>query len=279
LITPGISSFFEALVSQGHKITLQSNLKARMDAFTDVVSPEDTSWILVSVHSVAIKDFEKILKKVTWLKERGYPVVVKFLLDDPMMTRFAEFHDELVKREIGTMCSPIINYPPGARAFPKTYSADEWSIIAPRITLRSSWLFFAGGWVSNGSPCYAGDRMFYLRAVGDGSIYGCSSGSPAGLGNLFTGELAAREGLSSCGLDSCICDFHYYTGIIPNLDDSGSFESLAIGQIENVPFDDYLDWVRDVQPCVDLRPAIREIDSGSSGYIQRISKLIHTFRR
>ena len=262
LITPGISTLFQSLVSLGHRVSLQSNLKAKADVFLDVVAPDDTGWVLASFHSVAIDDFDKFKKKVTAVKASGYPVVVKFLLDDDMIVRFAEFHDELAAEGVGVMCSPIINYPATARPYPRAYTAEQWSAIAPRISLLSSWLFFAGGWKSHGAPCYAGNKMFYFLAMHDGAINGCSSGSPAGIGNLFSGEFLPRDGLSECQLESCICDFHYYSGIIPNLDDSGGFEKLTRGQVESVSFSEYLAWVKDVQPNVDLKPVLGAIGNG-----------------
>jgi organic radical activating enzyme len=254
VITPRIADFFQLLLDEGHRVSLQTNLKKSAAPFYETVPVEKTGWVLATFHSVALDRVDSFLKHALEIKERGYPLVVKFLLDEVLMPEFARLNDRLAENGIGVMCSPVINYPPGGQPFPHRYTPEEWQQIAPRITLLSTWLFFAGGWHSQGTPCNAGNRMIYLRGKGDGAIHGCSSGSPAGMGNLFNNELLLPGRPVPCQLDRCVCDFHYYTGIIPRLDDSEAFARLAQGRNRRVSYREFKKWMEKagVEPLVDL---------------------------
>ena len=257
LITPGIEKFFRLLVENGHLITVQTNLKKGPDLLIQTVPPEHIAWILASFHSVRLKEFGAFLSDAIELRERGYRLVVKLMLDHVLLPEFPRLFDIFKNNGIGVMLSPIIYYSPNAKVYPpRSYTPEEWSLIVPRVTLLSSWLFFSGGWKSIGSTCYAGSRMFYIWP--DGSIHGCCQGFPHGIGNLHEGKLRLLNGPVKCQLEQCVCDLHYYSGVIPVLDESVRFGALLNGEIETVPFTAYLEWLEKAQaePLVDLRPLL-----------------------
>ncbi|WP_172793635.1 tetratricopeptide repeat protein [Candidatus Desulfofervidus auxilii] len=263
LITPGIWDFFKFLVNEGHLISLQTNLKVGADLFSQAVSPEQTGWILTTFHSVELKRFECYLRNIRMLKKKGYPLVVKLILDDSMLKEFVSIYDTLKKNGIGVILSPLINFPPNSEPFPKQYTPEQWSLIAPRITLRSSWLYFAGGWRSRGALCYAGSKVFYFRPWAPrGRIDGCAHSFPRNIGSLYTNKFSPLKEPVRCGLDLCICDFNYYTGIIPKLDDSKHFKTLLSGKVQPVPFSAYFEYIKqaDIYPLIDLQPIISKIN-------------------
>ncbi len=261
LITPGISSIFEMLIRHGHLVSLQSNLKRGAEPFMQVVPPERSGWILSTFHSVELKRFPTFLKHVMMLKEKGYPTITKLVLDDLMLTELETIYAALTENGIGVILSPLLYFPPNDLAFPKQYTSEEWALIAPRINLLSSWIFFAGGFKSRGTQCYAGSRIFYIRAF-NGSIGGCGHSFPRDKGDLYANKLSPSRGPIRCGLEQCICDFHHYTGIIPKLDDSQQFNAFLRGQRESVPFSSYLAWIRQagVEPMLDLRSVLGETE-------------------
>jgi hypothetical protein len=253
LITPSIDNIFKSFVEFGHLISLQSNFKEHIDSFVNSVPPERTGWILTTFHSVQLRHFKRFQENVSFVKSKGYPIVVKLVLDEIMMTNFLEIYDTLKSNNIGIILSPLIYFPPNSKPMPKTYTAQEWSFIAPRVTLLSSWLYFAGGFNSYGIQCNAGHSIFYIR-VSDGSINGCAHSFPLNIGNIYSNRFSPLKGLISCKLRQCICDFHYYSGIISGVNDSPDFQKLLKGETRNVPFSAYLDWIAQmrIEPVIKL---------------------------
>jgi hypothetical protein len=260
LITPAISDIFEMLIQQGHIISLQSNLKSRVETFVKVVPPERTGWVLTSFHSVELKRFDSYLRNVLLLKSKGYPLAVKLVLDNALMTEFTSIYDTLVNHNLGVILSPVLYFPPDGMSWPQQYTPEQWSLIASRMTMLSSWLFFAGGFKSQGTVCYAGNQMSLLRMF-NGAIHGCGHSYPLNFGNLYTNQFTPPQKAVRCGLVQCICDFHYYTGIIPKLDDSEPYKKLMSGQNEIVPFAAYLEWIEKakVEPFLDLQAEMNGI--------------------
>ena len=92
----------------------------------------------------------------------------------------------------------------------------------------------------------------------DGSVNGCAHGFPRGLGDVYRNVFTSCAERVKCGLDLCICDFHYYTGVIPGLDDSRQFDELLRGRMRNVSLDEYLAWIdrTGIRPVKDLRQSV-----------------------
>lgn len=103
LITPTIFDFFEYLLEFRHRIVLQSNLKIGADRFMWAVPADRVDWILSTFHSVELARFDRYLTTVCRLRDSGYPVVVKLLLDAPMLPHFAQIHDRLAVAGIGVL--------------------------------------------------------------------------------------------------------------------------------------------------------------------------------
>ena len=98
LITPGIFDLFRKLIGYGHRITLQTNLKVNAEKFADAVGPENVGWITTTFHSVELSRFDRYLKNVLLLKQRGYPIAVKLVLDQILMPKFVPLYDALNQR-------------------------------------------------------------------------------------------------------------------------------------------------------------------------------------
>jgi hypothetical protein len=259
LITPGLSEMIGTLAAQGHRIGLQSNLRVGAELFMQAVAPEQTSYIVTTFHSVALDRLRSYLRVVKEMKSRGYPIVVKLLLDEVMLEEFPRVGDAFAQEGIGVFLAPRVFFPRGEDAYPQAYSAAQWARIAPRMTLAASWLYFAGGWRSRGRPCPAGQRIFHARAT-RGTIHGCAHSFPLDLGDLYANVLTPLHEMVACGLDQCVCDFHTYVGLTPGVDDSARFRQLLSGPGEPVPFAEYLAFIEraDITPLMDLRPVIAE---------------------
>ncbi len=259
LITPNLFDMLEALAAQGHLITLQSNLKAGVERFMRAVRPEQTGYIMTAFHSVVLHRLSPYLGVVSELKARGYPVVVKLVLDDAMLAALPRVHGAFTENAVGVFLTPRIHFPQDGRVYPQAYNAAQWREIAPRMTMAASWLFFAGGWRSRGRICGAGQVLFYAWA-GSGRISGCAHNFPRDLGDLYANKLDPPREMPKCGLDQCICDFHTYVGVTPGLDDSARFRALLAGPCKPVSFGDYLAFVEQagIAPFVDLVPVIAE---------------------
>ena len=259
LITPGLFEMIEALVAQGHLLGLQSNLRVGAERFMRAVPPDRTSYIMTTYHSVMLSRLSAHLDVVSEMKARGYPVIVKLVLDEPMLAEFSRVCDGFTERGVGVFLSPRLHSAEDGGVYPRTYGAAQWREIAPRVTMVSSWLFFAGGWHSRGRPCGAGQVLLYAWATG-GRISGCSHSFPRQLGDLYENSFDPLQEMPRCGLDRCICDLHTYVGVTPGLDDSARFGQLLSGSSDPVPFPDYLAFVEraGITPFMDLRPVMTE---------------------
>lgn len=260
LITPGVSDLFKACIDAGHIISLQTNLKKFAHLIPENIPVESAGWILTTFHSCEISRFKRFFNSVLQLKELGYPVVVKLVLDDVMVEHFEAFHDRFIERSIGAILSPLVIFQPAMPPAAQEYNVEQWRRIEPRINLRSTWLYFSSGFMSRGRTCKAGSMAFYARG-GNGSINGCAHSYPTDLGNLFSNEFSPKSGYITCGIDHCICDFNYYTGTIPILNDNEVFQRVASGIFQPVSFEEYLEWVElgSIQPVIDLRPVIGQL--------------------
>ncbi len=255
LITPNIEAIFQGVIDAGHSVSLQSNFRVRARAVLSRFAPERFGWILSTFHSVEIPRFPRYLETVASLRREGYPIVVKLVLDEPMLEHFEAFHDALLRHDTPVILAPLVFFPSDAPPYPKPYTREQWERIAPRLSLKSSWLYFAGGFKSRNVPCHAGERLLYTTFY-DGNIRGCSHGFPPSVGNLYRRELTLRPGPVPCGLDCCFCDFHYYCGVTPSPDDSADFARLLKDPGRLTTFAEYARWLRDerITPAQDLAP-------------------------
>lgn len=260
LVTPGIFELFRKFIGYGHRITLQTNLKVHADKFANAVPPEKVGWITTTFHSVELSRFDRYLKNVLFLKERGYPIAVKLVLDQILTPKFVPLYDALKSAGIGVTLSPLVEFPKGAEEHSYRYSVEEWRQIEPRMSMLSSWLFFAGGLRSKGHTCNAGSRMFTIRPWLGDRILGCGMDFPRGLGSIDQ-KMTPAGATVTCGVNRCFCDTYEYAGIIPSLDVSDDFERLLWGTTRHVPFSEYIDWLNraGAQPWDDLRPIMAKI--------------------
>ena len=242
LITPGFENLCRAFISQGHTISLQTNLKKSPNSFMAMVRPEKTNWILASLHSVALDHFENFLTHARLLKKYGYPIVVKLILDRRILQNLTTLCDILTDSEIGVILSPLVEFPKGEDPHPTNYTPENWKSIGPHMTLLSSWLYFDGGFRSRNVQCTAGDRLLYI-SVANGNIRGCSHGYPAKLGNIYDGTFTPTVSPIKCGISCCICDFHYYLGVIDTVDDRNAFARLLKNNGSMVSFEQYRQWL------------------------------------
>ena len=105
--------------------------------------------------------------------------------------------------------------------------------------------------------CEAGSKAFYARGA-NGIIHGCAHSYPTDLGNMFKNEFSPKTTAVKCGLDHCICDFNYYTGTVPALDDSEAFDKVTSGKFQPVEFEEFQEWIgqSNVQSMINLSPII-----------------------
>jgi organic radical activating enzyme len=243
MITPHIEPFLQLLLDACHTVSLQTNLRFGIDIFQRTVPPERTGWILTTLHSVAQPHSQEFAVKARNLRQAGYPVVAKLVLDQPTLDRLEELYDLLEKTGTGVLLSPLVVPEASPDEMPvMQYSQTDWKRIAPRINLLSAWLFFAGGFRSRGKICHAGCRSFYGRLGNHGYITGCAHSHPENLGNLFKNEFVPASGPIHCGLDRCCCDFNTYTGIVDGLDDREGFDRLRKGENHPVSMENFLAW-------------------------------------
>lgn len=255
LITPNIEEIFQSVINHGHTISIQSNLKVKAKQIINKFPAEKFEWILSTFHSVELDRFSRYLKIASELRRNGYPLVVKLILDKPMIVHFEKIQDELRNNNIPVILSPLVIFPKDAPPYPQTYTQNQWRTIAPRITLLSSWLYFSGGFRSRGIPCKAGSKLFYA-SFPKGGINGCSHGYPESMGNILEHTLRNTSKQVSCGINSCLCDFHYYIGIIPSADDSAGFKNLLLNPKQTVTFEKFEAWMlkNKLSTLIDLRP-------------------------
>ncbi|MEM6392549.1 MAG: radical SAM protein [Planctomycetota bacterium] len=262
LLAPGLGPFLQELTALGHRVAIQSNLKSRAGLLTvlDHLPPDDCPYLLTTFHSVEIRRWPRYLGHVQRLRDAGYRIAVKLVIDEPMLERFAEFFDELVDRGIGAVLAPLMLFPTGQPPEAMKYTADDWAELATRITMNSAWLAFASGFHSRGTACHAGSDLLFPQTHADGQIAGCCHGFPTRLGSLTTGQLTPEPHAVACGLDRCTCDYHYYSGFIPTLDDSDRWERLIRGDNTIVPFGEYLNWIdaAGVRTVNDLREVLND---------------------
>ncbi|MEM6552770.1 MAG: radical SAM protein [Planctomycetota bacterium] len=262
LLAPGLGPFLQELTALGHRVAIQSNLKSRagLQTVIDHLPPDDCPYILSTFHSVEIRRWPRYLGHAQRLRDAGYRIAVKLVIDEHLLPRFAEFFDQLVDRSIGALLTPLLLFPTGKPVEAMTYPRKSWPELADRMTLRSSWLAFAGGFHSRGTPCRAGSDLLFPQTHSTGHVAGCCHGFPTQLGDLTTGHLTPESDAVACGLERCTCDYHFYSGFIPALDDTPRWQRLLQGDNTIIPFDDYLDWIdaAGIRPVNDLREVLTD---------------------
>lgn len=221
LITPNIEEILQTCIAHG-QVSLQTNLRAGVARFIETVSPEKTGWILATLHSCALDRREKFVQDVFSLRKFGYPAVVKLILDSGMLPHYAALCTAFKEKGIPYILAPEVSFPD---ANAKEYNLETWPLIAHYITLPASHVYFQNGFETQGCLCHAGSRLFYGR-LSDGMVSGCCHGYPDKMGNLWKGTLSPAGGLVNCRLPRCMCDFHWYAGIVPEYDCSEEWERL-----------------------------------------------------
>ena len=275
LITPGIFDLIGDLTAAGHLVSLQTNLRTGAEELIRRVAPDGAGWLLISIHSVALDSLPAMERRIMALRDAGFPMAVKLVLDEPMLPRFAPIFDRLADSGVGVMLSPIIDISDRYDLKVIGYAPPHGGEIESRMTLLSSWLFFAGGLSSAGMACLAGSRLFYGAFARD-PIHGCSDSHPENLGAFTAERFDPQPGPIECRRRRCICDFHYYTGAVPAADDSEAFEELVRGRFRVVSRREFKDWVaaRGLRPVIPPDLVLRQSDPAGSGRLSRLARLL-----
>jgi hypothetical protein len=250
LITPNIEEILGICLDHG-QVSLQTNLRAGIEKFTKVVPPDKTGWILATLHSCALDQKDRFIRNMKLLREKEYPAVAKLVLDDKMLLHYQDLCVQFDQNKIPYILSPEVTmqkpdypgvvrwaYRQGRRILPsfpaspvtlRQYTPEESIHIQPLLTLPASHLYFKGGFESLGRSCYAGSRLFYGR-LDTGKIVGCCHGYPGDCGDLYKDRILPAYGQVVCRLPHCVCDMHWYAGIVPEHDCSYRWERLLLGE-------------------------------------------------
>ncbi|MCR4403458.1 MAG: hypothetical protein NUW12_11940 [Firmicutes bacterium] len=200
----GLFEFF-ALLDSDKKIAISTNASGDIAKFIQVVPPERCVSITLSYHPSNQNNMHDFVGKALCLKNRGYPVVVNFVMYPEQMWLFPKL--EKIFGYFGVPVhadpygqnprNPAFTYNEAELEFLRRYVPDDRRYILERR---------AGRFL-----CDAGDRHFVVMP--DGEAYECLTrrlyGMPS-FGNIFDPNFGLATSRVACEVVACAtCDYDH----------------------------------------------------------------------
>lgn len=201
---PGLFEFF-TLLAPDKKIAISTNASGDIARFIQAVPPERCPSITLSYHPSNQNNIHEFIGKALALKNRGYPVIINFVMYPEQMWLYPRLEDMF--RYFGLPLhadpygqnrgNPSFTYSDAELTFLKRYVPDDRQYILQRRSGRFE--------------CDAGNNHFAVMP--DGDVYECLTrklnGSP-GFGNLFDPGFKLRASRITCEIVACAtCDYDH----------------------------------------------------------------------
>lgn len=227
---PNLDEFVLNLGRQGDAIAIYTNMSISLDKVLSEEALPHVAYAEASFHPdwhMGKFDEDKFFSNVTAAKDRGVPVLVRFVGAPQVLDLLGPLEERC--RSIGVSFFPTTLFNP---EYPRSYTPAERLVLGSRMVGYSSLIQLDGGLVMDGRKCLAGDRMFAARLHKGGDVTPCISVDKPVLGNVYANVLHDRPGLKNCYKADriCSCDVHFQQKIVDGVDDSEEFARILQGQ-------------------------------------------------
>ena len=199
-IYPNFTELVAAL-SELHTIKVTSQLSGDMYTFADKVDPERVV-LDMNFHSMEAK-LNPFIKKVLYLKKKGFSGGVCYLAYPPLMDKIGYFSSQFEKHGIGFALAAFWGEYAGKK-YPESYSEEEREIMKPYLGDVARVQYHLEGKKTKGKLCRAG--YCYASIKADGNVTRCGPLSHISLGNLYEGTFELYDEPQPCESDVCPCD-------------------------------------------------------------------------
>lgn len=203
---PGLFEFF-TLLGPDKKIAVSTNASGDIARFVQTVPPERCVSITLSYHPSCHHNIHEFIGKALCLKNRGYPVIVNFVMYPEQMWLFSQ-----LEKMFGHFGVPVHADPYGQNPStpPFTYSEAELEFLRRYVPDDRRYILDrqAGRF-----QCDAGNRHFVVMP--DGEAYDCLTrrlyDAPS-FGNIFDSDFRLRTSQITCEVVACAtCDYDHTT--------------------------------------------------------------------
>lgn len=210
-------------LSQEHFISINTNLsQENIFRFGETINPKRVIFINCGLHIVERENkglVEDFIKKIVFLKSKGFTLFVSYVMYPPLFKRFKRDFDFFKSKNI-IICPKALRGRFFKKRYPRDYSQEEkrlfkkYSIKAEKLLKRLGPSNFSEGLLIDlsldrkflegipnfhGKLCLAGKK--FVRIWPNGVITRC--GRKRILGNIFDPKLHLFKGAKKCDSFSC----------------------------------------------------------------------------
>jgi MoaA/NifB/PqqE/SkfB family radical SAM enzyme len=197
---PNFIELVEA-ISKMHTVKVTSQLSGDMFTFARKINP-DRVVLDMNFHPLETK-LEPFIRKVLFLKEKGFKGGVCYLAYPPQMDKIEFYHREFEKRGIGFALAAFWGEC-GGKKYPQAYSEEEKEMMAPFLGDISRIQYHLEGKKTKGKLCRSGQLYASIKA--DGTVTRCGPLSHKPIGNIFDEHFNLFDRPMPCEADVCPCD-------------------------------------------------------------------------
>lgn len=198
---PGFADLCARLASDGHFLSVDTNLSRDLEEFLRLVAPEAVVMMSCAYHPEAERKpgaRRLFQERVCRLADSGFRVCIPYVMHP---RRFDDYRT--AREEFGALGFRLTPQPfrgeYGERRYPEAYTEEQRAFIA--VELDRPLLFALPPY--RGKPCRAGHSL--VRIMPDGRIYRCP-GHKTKLGDMKSGTLGLFEEVRPCDRAACDCN-------------------------------------------------------------------------
>ncbi|MFH1416603.1 MAG: radical SAM/SPASM domain-containing protein [Elusimicrobiota bacterium] len=207
MVTGGEPGLYPNLVellqqlSEIHTIKVTSQLSCDMYTFARKLNPERVV-LDMNFHPLESR-LEPFLKKVLYLKNRGFSGGVCYLAYPPQMDKIDYYKEKFESKGINFALAAFWGTWNG-KQYPESYSEEERKMMAPFLGDIARIKYHLEGQKTKGKLCRAG--YCYASIKADGNVTRCGPLSHQPVGNIFDADFKLFDEPMPCEAEVCPCD-------------------------------------------------------------------------
>jgi len=188
-------------LSKIHTIKVTSQLSTDMYTFARKLNPERVE-LDMNFHPFESK-LEPFIRKVLYLKQRGFRGGVCYLAYPPQMGKIFYYKEKFEEKGINFALAAFWGVYQGKR-YPESYTEEEKEMMKPFLGDSARVLYHLEGKKTKGKLCRAGFSYASIKA--DGKVTRCGPLSDKPIGNLFDKDFSLFDKPMPCEAEVCPCD-------------------------------------------------------------------------
>lgn len=188
-------------ITRHYNIAIDTNLSidSKTREFANTIHPKKVDYIFVSTHiqeRERIEDVDNLITRVLMLKNKGFNVIVNYVLYPTLVKKFEEDYKYFKFKGIELLVTPFKGEF-NDKIYPRSYTKSERKLIYkydPNVEFYPTNL--------KGTFCNAGKNL--IRIHQNGTITRCSSDEKTIIGNIFEGIKLFKKSFP-CLVTKCKC--------------------------------------------------------------------------